>query len=146
MYAIFKLYLKLYPVSSIYLLHAPMLALETQDTSQTNVRPLRSCCPVTLGLDLLGDKWTLLVIRDLLLGKSRFKEFLNSPESIASNILADRLHKLMAEQVITQVEDTHGSKYRAYALTEKGEALRPVLLALRNWGLTWYPEAKDRLS
>ncbi|MFM7469615.1 MAG: winged helix-turn-helix transcriptional regulator [Vampirovibrionales bacterium] len=109
-------------------------------------RPLRSCCPVAMGLDVLGDKWTLLIIRDLIFGKSRFKEFLSSPERIASNILTDRLQRLVTEAIIVQMEDPEGGKYRRYCLTPKGEALVPVLQALRAWGLAWYPESEDRLT
>jgi len=61
----------------------------------------RSSCPIANVLDLLGDKWTLLVIRDLVLGKRRYQEFLASPEEIASNILADRLNKLLVAGLIS---------------------------------------------
>ena len=60
----------------------------------------RSSCPITNVLDLLGDKWTLLVIRDLVLGKRRYQEFLSSPEDMASNILAERLNRLQASGLI----------------------------------------------
>ena len=62
----------------------------------------RSECPITNVLDILGDKWTLLVIRDLVLGKRRYQEFMSSPERIASNILADRLKKLAAAGLVTR--------------------------------------------
>jgi DNA-binding HxlR family transcriptional regulator len=62
----------------------------------------RSSCPITNVLDLLGDKWTLLVIRDLVLGKRRFQEFMDSPEAIASNILANRLSKLEAAGLVAR--------------------------------------------
>lgn len=98
--------------------------------------PLRSPCPVACALDIFGDRWTLLVIRDLVLGKSRFKDFIGSPEGIPTNILSDRLERLLTHGVVTQVS-SEGSKHLAYKLTEKGQALFPILRAMRDWGLTW---------
>jgi len=97
----------------------------------------RSPCPVSCCLDLLGDKWTLLVIRDLILGRSRFKEFAASPEGIPTNILSERLERLREAEVIEQIPAADGSKRMAYQLTAKGLALRPVIVAMRNWGLRW---------
>lgn len=99
----------------------------------------RSPCPVACALDLFGDRWTLLVIRDLMRGRSRFKEFTGSPEGIPTNILSDRLERLQLKGIVEQVPATEGGKRMAYALTEKGESLRPVLLAIRDWGLKWEP-------
>ncbi|YCM42238.1 helix-turn-helix domain-containing protein [Verrucomicrobiaceae bacterium 227] len=97
----------------------------------------RSPCPVACALDLFGDRWTLLVIRDLLLGKSRFKEFVSSPEGIPTNILSERLERLQQGGIVEQVPATEGGKRMAYALTEKGLSLRPILKMLRDWGLEW---------
>ena len=97
----------------------------------------RSPCPVACALDLLGDRWTLLLIRDLFLGRSRFKDFTSSPEGIPTNILADRLERLLENGLVHQVPATPGGKHRAYELTEKGRALGPVLRELRDWGLQW---------
>ena len=88
-------------------------------------------------LDLFGDRWTLLVIRDLMFGRSRFKEFVMSPEGIPTNILSDRLERLREHGIIRQVPAVEGGKRMAYALTEKGESLRPILKAVRDWGLEW---------
>lgn len=99
----------------------------------------RSCCPVACALDNLGDKWTLLLVRDLLLGKKRYQEFLTSPEQIATNILADRLKKLEAAGIIVQHAYQQKPVRHEYALTQKGEDLRPVLEALVKWGMTYYP-------
>ncbi|HEY0792633.1 MAG TPA: helix-turn-helix domain-containing protein [Chthoniobacterales bacterium] len=88
-------------------------------------------------LDIFGDRWTLLVIRDLLLGKSRFKEFAAAPERVPTNILSDRLARLLRHRIVTQVTPVDGSKHLAYRLTPKGEALRPLLAAMRDWGLAW---------
>lgn len=97
----------------------------------------RSPCPVACALDILGDRWTLLVIRDLLLGKARFKDFLASPEGIPTNILTERLKRLLEHGVVCQVRDAGGSRHLAYALTEKGKALLPVVRAMKDWGLAW---------
>lgn len=97
----------------------------------------RSPCPVACALDIFGDRWTLLVIRDLALGKSRFKDFLASPEGIPTNILTDRLKRLMEHRVLEQVSDSEGSRHLAYQLTDKGGALLPILKAVKDWGLSW---------
>jgi len=94
----------------------------------------------------MGDRWTLLVIRDLVLGRSRFKDFTASPEGIPTNILSDRLERLQSTGIITQVTPPDGSKHRAYQLTSKGEALRPILAAMRDWGLTWEKGTKVLLQ
>ena len=93
----------------------------------------------------MGDKWSLLVVRDLLLGKSRFKEFAAAPEGIPTNILSERLERLCQAEIIHQIPDEDGTKRLAYELTEKGRALRPVILAMRNWGLRWQEGARALL-
>ncbi len=97
----------------------------------------RSPCPLACSLDTFGDRWTLLIVRDLVLGKSRFKEFVASPEGIPTNILSERLDRLLRHKIVTQVHGPDGSKHLAYRLTEKGEALGAVLSAIKDWGLTW---------
>ena len=97
----------------------------------------RSPGPVACALDLLGDRWTLLIIRDLFLGRTRFKDFTASPEGIPTNILSDRLERLLEQGVVSQIPVVEGGKRMAYALTEKGNALKPILLSLRDWGLQW---------
>lgn len=76
-------------------------------------------------------------MRDLFLGRSRFKEFVEAPEGIPTNILADRLERLLRAEVVTQIPAADGTKRLAYQLTEKGKALGPALKAIRDWGLTW---------
>lgn len=99
----------------------------------------RSCCPLTNALDIFGDKWTLLIIRDLVLGKRRYLELISSPEKIASNILADRLKKLEAAGVISrQAYQQKPARYE-YFLTQKGESLAPVLAAMISWSQEYYP-------
>jgi DNA-binding HxlR family transcriptional regulator len=96
----------------------------------------RSPCPVACALDLFGDRWTLLVIRDLFLGRTRFKDFTASPEGIPTNLLSDRLERLTESGLISRVP-LEGGKRFAYELTEKGKALKPVLHAMKEWGLRW---------
>ncbi len=111
---------------------------QKDSTSLRKTTPARrSPCPVSCALDLFGDRWTLLVIRDLVFGKTRFKEFTSSPEGIPTNILSDRLERLREGGIIEQVPATEGGKRMAYALTEKGMSLRPILKMLRDWGLQW---------
>ena len=97
----------------------------------------RSPCPVACSLDVFGDRWTLLVVRDLILGRSRFKDFAASPEGIPTNILSERLERLVRHGVAEKVPVSEGAKRFAYRLTEKGEALRPVMKAMMRWGLNW---------
>jgi DNA-binding HxlR family transcriptional regulator len=97
----------------------------------------RSPCPIACSLDLFGDKWTMLVIRDLAVGKTSFKDFATGPENIPTNILSDRLSRLMESDVISQAPVEGDGRRLSYHLTPKGVALRPVLLALRDWGLEW---------
>ncbi|SKA99373.1 transcriptional regulator, HxlR family [Prosthecobacter debontii] len=107
--------------------------------------PRRSPCPVACSLDIFGDRWSLLIIRDLLLGRSRFKDFTASPEGIPTNILSDRLEKLQAHGILTHVPVPEGGKRLAYALTDKGQALRPILRAMREWGLQWEPGTEAKM-
>lgn len=97
----------------------------------------RSPCPVACTLDIVGDRWTLLIVRDLVLGRERFKDFTASPEGIPTNILADRLQRLNVAGIIETTAAADGSKHPAYRLTDKGRALKPVLAAIRDWGLAW---------
>ena len=101
------------------------------------VAPRRSPCPVASALDIIGDRWTLLIVRDLFFGRTRFKDFAASPEGIPTNILTDRLERLLERRIIEQIPAADGTKRLAYRLTEKGKALGPVLKAMRNWGLAW---------
>lgn len=106
----------------------------------------RSPCPVACTLDLIGDKWTLLVVRDMVCGKSAYKEFLASPERIATNILADRLEKLVASGIAEKYV-SEGSKGRElYRLTERGQALEPVLKAIVDWGLEFLDGTEARMK
>ncbi|MEO7320232.1 MAG: helix-turn-helix domain-containing protein [Nitrosospira sp.] len=116
--------------------------MKKDETAEVNLAFERSCCPITNGLDIFGDKWTLLIIRDLKLGKRRYKEFISSPEKIASNILADRLKKLEAADLITLQSYQQNPVRYEYFLTEKGENLRPVLAAIVSWTQKYYAGTK----
>jgi DNA-binding HxlR family transcriptional regulator len=102
----------------------------------------RSSCPITNVLDLLGDKWTLLVIRDLFLGKRRYQEFLDSPEAMASNILAERLNRLLAAGLIHQHAYQRNPVRHEYSLSKRGKDLEPILEAIIAWGKKQYPGTK----
>ncbi len=96
----------------------------------------RSGCPLSISLDTFGDRWSLLVIRDLMVrGFRRFKEFQESGEGIATNILADRLRRLEAAGIITAEAEEMDRRRVNYRLTEKGIDLAPVLLELLLWGV-----------
>lgn len=110
----------------------------------------RSACPISIALDVLGDKWTLLVIRDLVFARKRhFRDFLASPENIASNILASRLRTLETQGIVSRRIDPDSARKVIYELTPKGIDLVPVLLELIRWGAkydarTAAPEAFTR--
>ncbi len=99
----------------------------------------RSTCPVACALDILGDRWTLLVIRDLFAGKRRFSEFLESPEHIPTNILADRLKRLLEEQLVQADAYTTRPVRYEYTLTKDGRGLARSLSALADWGERHFP-------
>ena len=90
-------------------------------------------CPIARTLDVIGDWWSLLIVRDAFLGKRRFGEFQTSL-GLAKNILCARLRKLVAHEILKVVPASNGSAYQEYALTEKGRRLYIVLIALRQWG------------
>ncbi len=100
----------------------------------------RSACAIANTLDILGDKWTLLVVRDLYLGKKTYSEFQNSAEKIPSNILAERLKRLQSAGIISKQSYQQRPVRYAYQLTEKGEALAPVLKEMVIWGNKFIPD------
>ena len=95
----------------------------------------RSRCPVSCTLDVLGDRWSLLVVRDLLRGKHRFGELTASAEGIPTNILAERLKRLAANGIIKARRYSLHPPRVEYSLTAKGEDLRPVMRAMVEWGI-----------
>jgi DNA-binding HxlR family transcriptional regulator len=99
----------------------------------------RSACAVANSLEILGDKWTLLVVRDLLHGKRTYGELAQSREGIPTNILADRLERLVSAGIVTRTPYQERPVRFAYALTPKGSALGDVLLAFVRWGKKHIP-------
>ena len=94
----------------------------------------RSGCPLNASVEILGDRWSLLIIRDMMLrGFRSYKEFLESYEGIATNILADRLRKLIAHGIITTQQDPTDGRKLNYVLTAKGIDLAPVLTEMVLW-------------
>lgn len=90
-------------------------------------------CPVARSLDLIGDRWSLLIVRNAFDGMTRFGDFQHSL-GVARNILSDRLRKLVEADILTLQGASDGTAYQEYVLTDKGEALFPVVVALRQWG------------
>jgi len=115
------------------------MAPRTKTTSDTDLELRRSGCPVACALDVVGDRWSLLVIRDLLAGKTRYGDFLASPEHIPTNILAERLKRLERYGLITKVPYSEHPRRMAYQLTPRGWDLGRVLDALAVWGLEQFP-------
>lgn len=92
-----------------------------------------SCCPIARSLDVIGDWWSLLIVRDALRGVRRFSEFQKNL-GIAKNMLAGRLKMLVDEGILRLQPASDGSAWQEYVLTEKGRALQTVLVALSQWG------------
>ena len=105
----------------------------------------RSGCPINLTLEVVGDKWSLLVIRDMMFGNRRhFRELLTrSDEGISSNILADRLRTLLEQGIITREDDPSHKQKGIYSLTEQGIALLPILAQMASWGYRYLPVSKE---
>ena len=101
----------------------------------------RSGCPINLTLEILGDRWSLIVLRDMMFGNRRhFRELLTkSEEGIASNILADRLRRLVEEGLISKADDPSHKQKALYSLTEMGIALVPVFAMMGAWGRRFLP-------
>jgi DNA-binding HxlR family transcriptional regulator len=101
----------------------------------------RSGCPINLTLEVVGDKWSLLVIRDMIFGNRRhFRELLTqSEEGISSNILADRLKTLVEQGILTRSDDPTHKQKGIYSLTEQGIELLPVLAQMAAWGRKYLP-------
>jgi len=109
-----------------------------------NMKKQKSDCPQYLALEVIGDKWTLLIIRDMMIGGKRyFGEFLKSKEKIASNILTNRLQSLEKEGIIYKTKDTEHKQKIIYLLTEKGINLFPILMENARWSLKYKSVNKD---
>ena len=109
-----------------------------------NMKKQKSDCPQYLALEVIGDKWTLLIIRDMMIGGKRyFREFLKSKEKIASNILTNRLHSLEKEGIIYKKKDKEHKQKIIYLLTQKGIDLFPILMENARWSLKYKPVDKN---
>ena len=103
----------------------------------TKLTEWRSCCPISSALDVLGDKWSLLIIRDLIVhGPRTFSQFLDAPEHMSTNILTSRLKLLTRLNLIERTDPNASARNNAFALTEGGAALRPIIESLADWSHT----------
>ena len=99
-------------------------------------------CPLVFGLDIFGDTWSLVILRDILMrGKSHFREFLTSEEGIASNILSARLNDLVANDLLTKQQDPDNKSAAIYHPTNKALQLLPTIFELMRWGIMYNPHA-----
>ena len=105
----------------------------------------RSGCPINLTLEVVGDKWSLLIIRDIMFGNRRhYRELLTrSDEGISSNILADRLKMLLEQGIITRQDDPSHKQKGIYSLTERGIELLPILAQMAAWGFKYLPVSEE---
>jgi len=105
----------------------------------------RSGCPINLTLEVVGDKWSLLIIRDIIFGNRRhYRELLTrSEEGISSNILADRLKMLLEQGIITRQDDPSHKQKGIYSLTEQGIELLPILAQMAAWGFKYLPVSEE---
>jgi DNA-binding HxlR family transcriptional regulator len=107
----------------------------------------RSSCPISLSLEIFGDRWTLLVLRDVIFGGARhFRELLASPERISSNVLADRLAALVEHGLLTKADDPSHKQKVAYHLTEQAIQLVPVFVQLNIWGTRHLPVTDEHTA
>jgi DNA-binding HxlR family transcriptional regulator len=106
--------------------------------------PPRSLCPISLALDVIGDKWSLLILRDLMFaGKRHYRELLQSDEGISTNILAERLNRLVDAGLLTKTDDPTHKQKAIYRLTTMGIDLLPVVAQLGIWGRKYLPVTKE---
>ena len=105
----------------------------------------RSGCPINLTLEVLGDRWSLLIVRDIMFGNRRhFRELLTrSDEGISSNILADRLKTLLEQGILTKAGDPTHKQKGVYSLTEQGIELLPILAQMAAWGFKYLPVSEE---
>jgi len=104
----------------------------------------RSDCPISCSLDIWGDKWSLLIIRDLIFSKKcRYTDFLKSTEGIATNILATRLQALEENKIIEKSDDPESKSKGYYKLTQRGIDLLPILIEIHLWSEKYFPIPED---
>ena len=103
----------------------------------------RSSCPISLSLEVIGDRWSLLILRDMIFaGKRSYNDFLASDERIATNVLRDRLNALVAAKLLVRAPDPGHKQRTIYRLTERAISLAPTLIHLGHWGQLWLPTSK----
>ena len=103
----------------------------------------RSSCPLGVSLDIFGDRWTLLILRDVLLAdKVKYQDFLESREGISTNLLAQRLDFLVKNRFLIRSKDPSNKKQYFYAPTKKALDLLPIMCHIINWGLKYHPDAQ----
>ena len=107
----------------------------TDQKPKMKVRDNRSSCPVSTCLEIIGDNWSLVLIRDLFLERTTFTEFMNSPEKISSNILSDRINKLIKYNLIEYRVHPNNRKIKQYYLTQAGIDLYPIIYDLIVWSI-----------
>jgi DNA-binding HxlR family transcriptional regulator len=111
---------------------------------EKQLAPWRSHCPVARTLDLIGDRWSLLIVRDMLSGNSKFQQFLASPENIPTNVLSSRLKLLESSGLIkASLYQRHPPRF-AYTLTDKGKKLASVIRAIADWGESSIPKSRGQ--
>ncbi|MDH3742137.1 MAG: helix-turn-helix transcriptional regulator [Hyphomicrobiales bacterium] len=103
-------------------------------------RPARSGCPIAATLDVVGDRWSLVIIRDMINGKARFGEFLESPERITTNVLTDRLAQMEQAGLVDRIAYQQRPPRFEYRLTGKGHALLPVVQEMCRWANRFVPD------
>lgn len=107
----------------------------------------RSLCPINLALEVIGDRWSLLIVRDLMFsGRHHYRELLQSEEGISSNILAERLGRLVEAGVLSRTDDPTHKQKAIYRLTPMGIDLLPMIAALGSWGRKYLPATKQSAS
>ena len=105
----------------------------------------RSDCPISCSLDIWGDKWSLLIIRDLMFSKERtYGDFLRSPEGIATNILAAKLQALEENEIIERLQHPDSKAKVLYRLTQRGIDLLPIIIEISLWAEKYFPVPADR--
>jgi DNA-binding HxlR family transcriptional regulator len=120
----------------------PLRARDSARRARGPVRFARSPCPIANLLDIVGDKWSLLVARDLLRGRTTYGQLLDSPEQIPTNILADRLKRLEKAGIITRLPYQQRPVRYAYQLTKKGRDFSDLLSAIVRWARRHLPETR----
>ena len=103
-------------------------------------REPRSGCPIATTLDLVGDRWSLVILRDMINGRKRFSEFLQAPERITTSVLTDRLEQMEAAGLVARTAYQQPPPRFEYVLTPKGEGLLPVLQEICRWANRFMPE------